>query len=108
MIRGVRCFGGLRLLPNARVCLLDHLLAEINPDEIVLEDIVVKHVFGRLAKINDPLGNGWWPDPERHVLGVRCTGRMVVAANATDATGDKMCVTRILALHENAVATEDR
>ena len=75
----------------------DHLLAEINSNEIILEDIVVKHVFGGLAKVNDPLGNCRWPDPERHVLGVRCTGGMVVAANAADATGDEMCITRILA-----------
>ncbi len=33
---------------------------------------------------------------------------MVVAADAADAAGDEVGVARVLALHEDAVATEDR
>src|SRR5262249_40070482 len=36
------------------------------------------------------------------------TGGVVVAADAADAAGDEVRVTRVLALHEDAVATKDR
>ena len=44
------------LVPDAGIGLLDHLLAEIDADQIVLEDVVVEHVFGGFAEIDDPLG----------------------------------------------------
>ena len=43
---------------------LHHLLAEIDADQVVLEDVVVEHVLGRLAEIDDPLaqiGGGLMP-----------------------------------------------
>ncbi len=47
----------LSFRPDLRVRFLDHLLAEIHADQIVLKDIVVEHVLGSLAEIDDPLGN---------------------------------------------------
>src|SRR3984893_19152576 len=49
-----------------------------------------------------------WPHAVRHVLVVDGTGRVVVAADAADAAGDEVRVARVLALHEDAVAAEDR
>ena len=105
---GVRGLGALRLRPDAGVGLLDHPLAEVDPDQIVLEDVVVEHVFGGFAEVDDPLGERRRLDPVGHVLGVDRAGRMVVAADAADPAGDEMGVARILALHEDAVAAEDR
>ena len=48
------------------------------------------------------------PDAERHVLRVGGAGGVVVAADAADAAGDEVRVARVLALHEDAVAAEDR
>ena len=93
---------------HARVGLLDHLLAEVDADQVVLEDVVVEHVFGRFAQVDDPLGDGRRPDAEGHVLGVDGAGGVVVAADAADAAGDEVGVARVLALHEDAVAAEDR
>ena len=44
----------LRFFPDARVGLLHHHLAEIDPDQVILEDVVVEHVLGRFAEIDDP------------------------------------------------------
>jgi hypothetical protein len=41
-----------------RVGLAHHLLAEVDPDQVVLEQVVVEHVLGRLAEVDDPLGQG--------------------------------------------------
>ena len=98
----------LGLVPDAGVGLLDHLLAEIDADQVVLEDVVVEHVLGRLAEVDDPLGHGGRPDAEGHVLGVAGAGGVVVAADAADPAGDEVGVARVLALHEDAVAAEDR
>ena len=96
------------LSQHAGVGLLDHLLAEIDADQVVLEDVVVEHVLGRFAEVDDPLGHGRRPDAEGHVLRVGGAGGMVVAADAADAAGDEVGVARVLALHEDAVAAEDR
>ena len=88
--------------------LLDHLLAEVDADQVVLEDVVVEHVLGRFAEVDDPLGQRRRPDAERHVLRVGGAGGVVVAADAADAAGDEVGVARVLALHEDAVAAEDR
>src|SRR5215472_1760727 len=98
----------LRELPNSRICFLDHFLAEINAYQIVLEDVVVEHVLGGFTQIGDPFGNRRGLDPIGHILRVNRTGRMIVAADTTDAAGYEMCVTWILAFHEDAVTTEDR
>ena len=59
-------FSALR--PDAGVGLLHHLLAEVDADQVVLEDVVVEHVLGGLAEIDDPLGHAAASDAERHVL----------------------------------------
>ena len=46
----------LRLLPQAGIGLLHHLLAEVHADQVVLKDVVVEHVLGGFAEIDDPLG----------------------------------------------------
>ena len=98
----------LGLVPHAGIGFLDHLLAEIDADQVVLEDVVVEHVLGRFAEIDDPLGDRRRPNAKRHVLRIVGAGRMVVAADAADAAGDEVGVARVLALHEDAVAAEDR
>ncbi len=100
--------GTLGQIEDSRVGLLDHLLAEIDAHQVVLEDVVVEHIFGRLAEVDDPLGHRRRPDAEGHVLRVARAGRMVVTANAADPAGDEVGVARILTLHEDAVAAEDR
>ena len=108
VVGGVRCLGPVRQLEHAGVGLGDHLLAEVDPDEVLLEDVVVEHVLGRLAEVDDLLAERRRVDAVRHVLRVARAGGVVVATDAADATRDEMGVARVLALHEDAVATEDR
>lgn len=51
----VRCAGVLGPRQYGRVRLGDHLLAVVDPDEVLLEDVVVEHVFGRFTEVDDPL-----------------------------------------------------
>ncbi len=51
-----------------RVCLLHHHLAEVDADEVVLENVVIEHVFGGFTEIHDPLGQGRWLHAVGHVL----------------------------------------
>ena len=104
----VRRRGLLRLLPHAGIGLLHHLLAEVHADQVVLEDVVVEHVLGGFAQVDDPFGHGRRLHSEGHVLRVGGAGGVVVAADAADAAGDEVSVARILALHEDAVAAKDR
>src|SRR5262249_39556112 len=60
------------------------------------------------AEVDDPFGERWRLDAVRHVLRVHRAGRMIVAADAADATRDEVRVARILPLHEHAVAAEHR
>ncbi len=105
---GVRRLGRLRLRHHARIRVSDHLLAEVDEDEVVLEDRVVEDVLGRLAEVDDPLAQRRRLDAVGHVLGVHRADGVVVAADAADAARDEVRVARVLALHEDAVAAEDR
>ena len=105
---GVRRGGLLRFLPDSGIGFLHHGLAEIHADQVVLEDVVVEHVFGGFAKIHNPLRHRRRTHTERHVLRIGGAGRMVIAADAADTAGDKVRIARIFALHEDAVAAEDR
>src|SRR6202012_105255 len=58
--------------------------------------------------VDDPLAQVRRLDPVRHVLAVTGTSGVVVAADAADAAGNEVRVARILALHEDRVAAEDR
>ena len=108
VIGGVRRRRALRLFPDARVRLLHHHLAEIDADEVVLENVVIEHVLGGFAEVDDPFRQRRRLHAVGHVLRVDGTGRVIVAADAADAARDEMRITRILVLHENAVAAEDR
>ena len=105
---GVRAPRLFRFRPHPGIGFLHHLLAEVHADQVVLKDIVVEHVLGGFAEVDDPLGHGRRTNAERHVLRISRAGRVVVAADAADAAGDEVGVARILPLHENAVAAEDR
>ena len=105
---GVRGLRVLRLGEHAGVGLGDHLLAEVHADQVLLEDVVVEHVFGGLAEVDDPLTEVRRLDAVGHVLRVAGAGGVVVAADAADAAGDEVRVAGILALHEDRVAAEDR
>ena len=104
----VRRMGLCRLFPNAGIGLLHHFFAEVHAHQIVLEDVVVEHVFGSFAQVDDPLGNGGGAHAKSHVLRIRGACGMVVAADTADAAGDEVGISRVLALHEDAVAAEDR
>src|SRR3954451_2197858 len=56
----------------------------------------------------DPLAEVRRLDPVGHVLRVTRAGGVVVATDAADPAGDEVRVARILALHEDRVAAEDR
>ena len=47
--------GPLGQRKHARVGFLDHPLAVVHPDQVLLEDVVVEQVLGRLAQVDDPL-----------------------------------------------------
>ena len=104
----VRRLGPVGQLEHAGVGLADHPLAEVHPDQVLLEDVVVEHVLGGLAQVDDPLAEVRRADAVGHVLVVDRAGRVVVTADAADAAGDEVRVPRVLALHEDAVAAEDR
>ena len=105
---GVGCLGVVGLLEHAGVGLLDHPLAVVHPDQVLLEDVVVEHVLRGLAEVDDPLTEVRRRDAVGHVLVVDRAGRVVVTADAADAAGDEVRVPWVLALHEQAVAAEDR
>ena len=105
---GVRRCCLLRLLPHPRIRLLHHLFAEVHADQVVLKDVVVEHVLGGLAQVDDPLRHRRWPHTKGHILRICGAGRVIIAADAADAAGDEVRVSRIFALHEDAVAAEDR
>ncbi|MGH6837171.1 MAG: hypothetical protein ACREC9_16945 [Methylocella sp.] len=69
---------------------------------------MIEHILGGFAKVGNPFRDGWRLDTVGHVLGIDLASGVVVAANAADAAGDEMGVARVLALHENAVAAENR
>ena len=78
------------------------------PTRLSWIDVVVEHILGRLAQVDDPFAHLGRADAEGHVLGVAGTGGVVVAADAADPAGDEVGVARVLPLHEDAVAAEDR
>ena len=108
VLGGVRGLGAVGLLQDARVGLRDHLLAVVHPDQVLLEDVVVEHVLGGLAEVDDPLAEVRRAHPVGHVLVVDRAGGVVVAADPADPAGDEVRVARVLALHEDRVAAEDR
>src|SRR5580700_7726331 len=97
----------LRLLPDVWIGLPDHLLAEVDTDQVVLEDVVIEHVLGRFTEVDDPLGECGRTNAKGHVLRVAGAGRVVITADAANAARDEVGVARVLALHENAVAAKD-
>ena len=105
---GVGGLGALGQVEHARVGLPHHALAEVHPDQVLLVEVVVEHVLGGLGQVDDPLGQVGRLDPVGHLLGVHRGGGVVVAADAADPAGDHVGVAGVLALHEDAVAPEDR
>ena len=100
--------GVFRLGQDAGVGFGHHLFAVVHADEVFLEDVVVEHVLGGLAEIHDPLAQVRRLHAVRHVLCVAGAGGVVVAANSADAAGDEVGIPRVLALHEDGIAAEDR
>jgi hypothetical protein len=108
VVAGVRGLGAVRTLEDSGVCLGDHLLAVVDPDEVLLEDVVVEHVLGGLTEVDDPLPQVRRLDAVRHVLRIARAGGVIVAADTADPARDEVRVARVLALHEDRVASEDR
>src|SRR6185437_15130935 len=100
--------GVVRMLKYPRIGFLDHPLAEVHPDQVLLEDVVIEHVLGGFTEVDDPLADRRRVNPVGHVLVVDGAGGVVVATDSADPAGNEMRVARILALHEDAVAAEDR
>ena len=105
---GVRAIRLLGFGQHAGIGLLHHLLAEVHTHQVVLKDVVVEHVLGGLAKVDDPLRHVRRTDAKSHILRIAGARGVVIAADPADPAGDEMGVARILALHENAVSAEDR
>ena len=97
-----------RLLPDAGVGLAHHLLAVIDADQVLLEDVVIEHELGGLAEVDHPLAQVRRRHAVRHVLRVAGAGGVVVSADSADAARDEVRVAGILSLHEDAVSAEDR
>ena len=108
VVARVRRLGVVGHLQHAGVGLGHHPLAEVHPDQVLLEDVVVEHVLRGLAQVDDPLAQVRRADPVGHVLVVDRAGRVVVTADPADPAGDEVRVPGVLALHEDAVAAEDR
>ena len=70
VVAGVRRLGAVRLLQHAGVGLADHPLAVVHADQVLLEDVVVEHVLGGLAEVDDPLAQVRRRDAVGHVLRV--------------------------------------
>ena len=54
----MRRFGAFGLIEDSGIGLLDHLLAKIDADQVILEYVVVEHVLGGFAEVNDAFGQG--------------------------------------------------
>ncbi len=97
---------GLGFGQQRRVGLLDHLLAEIDVRHAVVEDRVVEHVVGRLGEVEGQVTERRRLHPVGHVLVQARAGRVVVTADAADATGDEVGVARVDPLHEDVKPAE--
>src|SRR6476620_9314890 len=91
---GVRRLRPVGQLEDTGVGLADHPLAVVDPHQVLLEDVVVEHVLGSLAQVDDPLSERGRPDAVRHVLRVAGARRVVVTTDAADAAGDEVRVPR--------------
>src|SRR5215216_1289901 len=69
--------------------------------------MVWSKMYSAASQVVDPLGQRRHRYPVGHVLGVDRADGVVVPADAADAAGDEVRITRVLALHEDAVAAED-
>src|SRR5688500_11765848 len=105
---GARRLRGLCSLPDLGIRFAYYLFAEVDADQVVLEQIVVEHEFGGFAEIQDPIADRRRVDAVGHVLRVDRAGGVVVAADAADAARDLMRIPRVLTLHEHAIAAKDR
>jgi hypothetical protein len=104
----VRRRGVIGHLQDAWVGLGHHLLAVVDPDQVLLEDVVIEHVLRGLAQVKDPLTEVRRAHAVGHVLGVDGAGRVVVTADPADPAGDEVRVAGVFPLHEDAVTAEDR
>ena len=104
-VRGRRVFG---FGQHRWVGFGDHLLAVVNADQILLEDVVVEHVLGSLAQVDDPFAEVRRLHPVGHVLRVTGAGRVVVATDSADPARDEVGVPGVLAAHEDGIAAENR
>ena len=108
VLGGIRSGSFLGLIEHARVRFLHHLFAEIDADQVVLEDVVIEHVLGGFAQIEDPLAERRRFHAEGHVLRVYGASGVVVATDAANSTCNKVGVPRIFALHKDAIPAKDR
>src|SRR6202011_5455424 len=95
------------LVQYAWIGFLHHLFAEIDANQIVLKDVVVKHVLCRFTEVYDPFSDVGRADAEGHILRVGRASGVVVAADSADTAGDEVGVSRIFALHKNTVSAKD-
>ena len=97
----------LRLLEEARVGVLHHLLGVVHVRHAVVVDRVVEHEVRRLGQVEGVVAERRRLDPVGHVLVQARAGAVVVTADAADAAGDEVGVARVDPLHEDVEAAED-
>src|SRR5947209_20263555 len=104
MLGGMGSFRLLRFGKHARIRLAYHLLTEVHADQVLLEDVVVEHVLSGFTQVNNPVTQWGWLYPIGHILSIDRAGRVVVAANTTNAARDEVGIAWVFALHEQTEA----
>ena len=102
-----RGFGLFCFCQHTGIGFLHHLLAKVHADQIVLENVVIEHVFGGFTQVDDPFRQRRRGDAKRHVLSIVGAGGVIVATDSANAAGNKVRVAGIFTFHEDAVAAKD-
>src|SRR5689334_12413698 len=108
MFRSMRSFSSICFLKHTRIGFFYHLFAIVNSNQVLLKDVVIKHVLRSLPKIEYPLTKRGRLYAISHILCIDRTGCMIVPANTADAAGDEVGITRVLSLHEYAISSKNR
>src|SRR5260370_23586791 len=96
VILGMRSFSCLGFLPDSRIGFAHHYFAEIDADQIVLENVVIEHVLRCLTQVNNPLRHCWRFYPVCHILGVNSAKDVSITTYPTNPASDAMAVPAVL------------
>src|SRR5436309_366300 len=87
-------FGLICPLKHTRVRFFHHLLAEINADQVFLEDVVVEHILCCFTQIYNPLTKCWGLYSIGHILSIDRAGCVVVATYSADSACNEVGIPR--------------